>query len=562
MITTVGPGSSEFAFTFAAFRALETAMGIALWAAMSTFIWPQTNIDELKKLGHEVIDSHRQLMRRYREKALEGKCEDADADGNGESQKQVRDRAGVFLTQLEQTINAAAVESYQVREVRHLWQRFLRMSLQAVGIIDRLESGYSEMQKEGLRKIIENEEALFDELDARLAEALRLLDGEKPGRSSIDITIGIDRDLLAPLDHFERAAVEVTRSELEKLGDLVAAMVDCVRDIEGFQPERAETEGAKAGGGTTWPLGIPPVDPDRIRGAFAVVASMWAGFFIWIYFDPPGHQSWYMLAPTITLTVVQAPFVRMAFLKNFAIAFAVVIAVYVFILPQLSVFWQLGLVLFAIFFITRSPRPEKAFMSLLGRFFRSCEFTMSRLGTEHLETKSTVEQIRRAYHRQELKTLPVKLLKWGKFINPKKFPGAPPGRIQAIVASLQVIVYRMEDLIEARAAPHAEVIVRELTEDVRAWRLVIEESCRRWSDRPADRDPRELRERLEARLAKLNERVEEVMNAAGEGDMTDEEGMNFYELLGGFRGFSEAALVYAGAAQEIDWEELREERFL
>jgi hypothetical protein len=245
MITTVGPGSSEFAFTFAAFRALETAMGIALWAAMSTFIWPQTNIDELKKLGHEVIDSHRQLMRRYREKALEGKCEDADADGNGESQKQVRDRAGVFLTQLEQTINAAAVESYQVREVRHLWQRFLRMSLQAVGIIDRLESGYSEMQKEGLRKIIENEEALFDELDARLAEALRLLDGEKPGRSSIDITIGIDRDLLAPLDHFERAAVEVTRSELEKLGDLVAAMVDCVRDIEGFQPERAETEGAK-----------------------------------------------------------------------------------------------------------------------------------------------------------------------------------------------------------------------------------------------------------------------------------------------------------------------------
>jgi hypothetical protein len=323
-----------------------------------------------------------------------------------------------------------------------------------------------------------------------------------------------------------------------------------------------------------------------------------------------------MLAPTITLTVVQAPFVRMAFLKNFAIAFAAVIAVYVFILPQLSVFWQLGLVLFAIFFIacyyfsglsrlglflgiffllgisneqgysfakvantyvfimltlvlvlassyiTRSPRPEKAFMSLLGRFFRSCEFTMSRLGAEHLETKSTVEQIRRAYHRQELKTLPVKLLKWGKFINPKKFPGAPPDRIQAIVASLQVIVYRMEDLIEARAAPHAEVIVRELTEDVRAWRLVIEKGCRRWSDRPADRDPLELREGLEARLAKLNERVEEVMNAAGEGEVTDEEGMNFYELLGGFRGFSEAALVYAGAAQEIDWGELREERFL
>ena len=613
MITTVGPGSSEHAFTFAAFRALETAMGIALWAAVSAFIWPQTNIEELKKLGHDVLDSHRQLMRRYREKVLEGKSD--DADGEGESQKQVRDRAGQFLTQLEQTINAAAAESYQVREVRHLWQRLLKLSLQAVEIVDRLDSGYAEMQKEGLRKIIENEEALFDELDARLAEARRLFDGEQPSRSSIDITIGVDTRLVGPLDHFERAAVEVTRSELERLDDLVAGIVDCVRDIEGFQPEHAEAEGTKAGPATSWSLGIPSVDPDKIRGALMVVTSMWAGFLIWIYFDPPGHQSWYMLVPSLTLAAVQAPFVRMAFLRHFAIAFAAIVAVYVFLLPHLSMFWELGLVLFAISFIatyfltglsrlglflgvffllgisnqqsysfakvantyvfimlalglvlacsyiTRSPRPEKAFMSLLGRFFRSCEFTLSRLAAERLEAKSPGEQMRRAYHLQELKTLPVKLLKWGKFINPGKFPGAPPEQIQAIVASLQVIVYRMEDLIEARHAPHSEVIVRELTEDIRAWRHVIEGGCRRWSEQYAGRDPGELRERLKVRMAKLNERVEETLNAAGPGEISDAEAANFYRLLGGFRGFSEAALVYADGAAGVDWRQLKEERF-
>ena len=74
-------------------------------AAVSAFIWPQTNIDELQKLGHEVIDSHRQLMRRYREEALDGKGDedaDAGAEGKGETQKQVRDRAGQFLRRTAQ----------------------------------------------------------------------------------------------------------------------------------------------------------------------------------------------------------------------------------------------------------------------------------------------------------------------------------------------------------------------------------------------------------------------------------------------------------------------------
>ena len=143
----------------------------------------------------------------------------------------------------------------------------------------------------------------------------------------------------------------------------------------------------------------------------------------------------------------------------------------------------------------------------------------------------------------------------------KEFPGAPPESIQSIVASLQVLVYRMEDLIEARTAPHAELLVRELTADMRAWREVIQEGCRRWSEQPGTDERGELQERLKKQLANLNARIEEVLNAAEPGAVSDSESGDFYRLLGGFRGFSEAALVFAGTAEEIDWEELREERF-
>jgi hypothetical protein len=43
--------------------------------------------------------------------------------------------------------------------------------------------------------------------------------------------------------------------------------------------------------------------------------------------------------------------------------------------------------------------------------------------------------------------------------------------------------------------------------------------------------------------------------------MNQEEGELFFRLLGGYRGVSEAALAYAGAAQPINWSQWREERF-
>jgi dipeptidyl aminopeptidase/acylaminoacyl peptidase len=48
--------------------------------------------------------------------------------------------------------------------------------------------------------------------------------------------------------------------------------------------------------------------------------------------------------------------------------------------------------------------------------------------------------------------------------------------------------------------------------------------------------------------------------AAG-GQVTEEEGESFYRVLGSYRGVSEAALAYAGAAADTDWTHWQEEKF-
>jgi len=66
--------------------------------------------------------------------------------------------------------------------------------------------------------------------------------------------------------------------------------------------------------------------------------------------------------------------------------------------------------------------------------------------------------------------------------------------------------------------------------------------------------------RLGRQLAHLEARVAEVVNKGGR-DLSAGAGEQFFRLLGGYRGVSEAALAYAGVAQSINWSQWREEWF-
>jgi hypothetical protein len=71
----------------------------------------------------------------------------------------------------------------------------------------------------------------------------------------------------------------------------------------------------------------------------------------------------------------------------------------------------------------------------------------------------------------------------------------------------------------------------------------------------------EVRDRLTARLAKFQTRLDEAFRLAGEGELRDEDYENAYRLLGGFRGLSEAMIDYARLADGMNWAQWREERF-
>ena len=154
-----------------------------------------------------------------------------------------------------------------------------------------------------------------------------------------------------------------------------------------------------------------------------------------------------------------------------------------------------------------------------------------------------------------------KLERWGKKIDHRVLPGTSPEQIEALVTALHALALRIRELGDTRGCPQSELLIKELLDDVRAWRLAIEAIFRNWSASPAQRPEGDLSERLAGKLASLEQRIAATLELPESAALSDEDYASFYRVLGSYRGLSEALVGYAEQAEGIDWKPWQESRF-
>ena len=612
VLVTSGASTSEGLFEHVVFRVLETAMGIAVYTLISVFLWPQTNAGAIRKASRGLMATQSAICRAGRE-VMTGMV---DAAATRKNRDDLHRQELEQLTQLAQALVAEGSESYEVREVRPQWNRFVDLSTALRESLDRWQTSMTELARMDLDKVLPGIPAFFDELDCRFEEIQKLLQGRpaqfKPG----PVLLSIDQTAFRGLSHFEQAALAVTRTELETLQSLTAALFDCALDLSGQAEDNSTPQPLPVSRAVRPGIKLPVFDLDRLRSAAYAAVVTCAGFCVWIYVDPPGHSGWLFLSGTMALNLIlmlQVPVIR--FVKPLAVAAVLCICVYVFIMPRLSTYYELGLLLFMCMFSLRyfftglaqlmgniaiinmipiqnqqtydfavlanttifmvtvflflfvlsyimgSPRPEKKVLTLLRRFFRSSEFLMSSVNREPDGKASALAQWKIAFYLHEMKSLPGQIGVWSKAIDQSKFSSNKPDQVQRLVTTLQGLMYRIEYLLEARDARQAEALAREMTQSVHAWRESIESIFVKWSDDPGSESVADLEQRLAAGLCVLEQRIDATIEQVDRQALSEEEGENFYRLLGAYRGVSEAAVAYAGIAGTIDWDDWHEEKF-
>jgi uncharacterized membrane protein YccC len=598
-------GTSEGIFSIAMTRAQETGMGIFVYMLVSVFLWPRSSLGQLKQTSRELFSIQGRLYRTYRELMV--------AQSTVEEVQPLRMQQATLLPKVGQTLEAAESDSYEVSAFRDQWRYFYHLSKNLGEVLEHWRQSFPEIQSLDLPRLLPNLELFLSELGLRFEATERLLTGEVPTRLPSSISLFIDKDKIRALSPFQRAAVILTKSQLERLESLSQSLFDCVLDISGDRQ----------------PVSIPPkeeaphggiaIDPDRFMSAVRIVVHLWIAFLIWVYVDPPGHATFVQLSVTLGMAAMMVGVSASTMVLPFTVGSACVGVLYVFVMPQLSGYTELALLLFGWTFLAyylfaqphqgmarlgamipflsftgiqnhqtysfsgfansttmlllgislvlateylfTSPRPEKVFLRLLARFFRHSEFLMSHLALDSGREGRLARIWKTAYYHKDLLELPPKLAKWGQQIDYRTFPNNTPEQVQALVTSLQDLAYRIKTLVDARKHPQAELLVSQLRNDLRTWRLKVEDQFHGWTEDPAAKPGEDLQARLAAKLTSMEARVVEVVDLAAHGELSDEDWQHFYRLLGSYRSLSEAMVGHARLAETFDFGQWREARF-
>ena len=598
-------GEATNAFNVAVLRVQQTGMGILVYTLVSVFLWPTSSRGMLDETTRKLFTNQATLYRTYRT-LLSGQ-------GTAEDARPLRMQEVQLLSQRAQALNAAETDSYRVREVRHQWRRFHRLSTALMEALEQWRESFSEIQPLDRSVLLPNLEVVCTELDLRFGEIERMLTGKPFAHTPQAVTLAIDSAAMNSLTHFQKAAVAVTKNQLDRLEGLSRGLFDCVRDIkgDGRQSYKPVPQDTGAGG-----FGL---NPDRVIAAIRAMATLWAAFFIWIYINPPGHESFVEFATIVAMGAAMAHLNPTTLATPLIVAPLLAGVLYVFVMPHLSGYAELGVMIFGavfaiyylfwqprqglaksigaalflnvigvqnqqtysfagfansvvmialgvgiamvIWYVPPSPRPEKVFLRLLARFFRHSEHLISRMALDWEQKKGWAGRWKIMLYQNDLLELPQKLAVLGGQIDHRLFPGTTPEQVQTLVNSLQALALRLKNLVDVRNYPQATLLVRELIDDVRAWRMAIEELFQNWSDDPAAEADSDLQNRLATKLTEMETRINRTLSLAQQGELGEEDYKNFYRLIGSYRGLSESVVEHAKLAGDINWAEWKEERF-
>ena len=406
----------------------------------------------------------------------------------------------------------------------------------------------------------------------------------------------------------------MTKTQLDRLEAFSRSLFDCVWDIKGYGRQVSMVHHEER------PSRGLAIDPDRLGAAIMVMATLWISFLIWVYIDPPGHDMFVQLAATFAMVAAMMPQLRVSMmLLPFGLGSLFAGVVYIFIMPHLSGYAELAVLIFAVTFaiyylfseprqalakmagiitfvvlisvqnqqtysfakyansvamfmlgialvvatayIPTSPRPEKKFLRLLRRFFRRAEFLMSSVALGLKQRGGWAGRWKMMLYQNDLLELPQKLAMFGGQIDHRLFPGTTSEQVQTLVNSLRALALRLKDLVDAGGQPQAEPLVRELLEDVRGWRQALEVVFRGWARKLAAESAAALEKRLDATLTTMENRINETFNRIEPDKLNDEDYANFYRLLGSYRGLSEALVGYVQLAEGVNWAQWEEARF-
>ena len=603
-----GP-SSVHAFELAILRTQETGLGILVYSVVAVVLWHSSSVGDFNAIVAQLNSTQHKLYRSYFSlMSGQGTIAETKALVGQDIQQQ---------TQFKSLLSAAETDSYEIAQQRKQWRRYQNQLSNFSAIMARWRDCFATVEAVDKQQLMPNLVDFDKELEQRFGQIECMLEGNAPTHHPRDIELQLDKDALKSLSHFQQSALLATHTSLQELEPATRALFNGISEIKSFSHEPGVAPIMKTR--APWPEFA--FDIERLASIVQITAVLWLSFLAFIYvYDLPGGIFLIVVSGVIGMSLAADPTKQVsAMFMPFTNSVLFCSILYAVVMPQLTSFIGLGIMIFLVTFIICyrysspqqamgrtaglavfvtmiaienhqtynilivyntvmvfigmfivflitayipfSPRPEQAFMRLQSRFFRSCEYLISRYSATQNRPLSFWERRRKAFHLREIKTLPNKILARGGAIRTALLPGGSKEQIDAISTHFQVTGMRIQALLESHSNPPAQFFIDELLTDSRAWRLTMQEAFQSLSKQSIIENGTGFRNKLRKITGHLEARIETVLNKTDYDEISEMDRDSFYRLLGAYRGISDALLEHSGNARLIDWEEWHDSRF-
>jgi len=593
------------AFDTVVLRAQMTTLGIVVYSLVSALLWPASTKGLFDGAVKKLASAQHQLFQGYLAQQSK-KADDGDLQG-------LRNQVVQEASALKELLNGAEIDSLEIWESRHVWRQCIGQFAELNTRLDRWRHAFDELRETDVERMVPALPAYTAEIDTRFGQIEQMLAGSPPTAQLREISLRLDSKEGSQLSHFHRAAIVLAMNQLQEIGRLTQALFNHISNIRGFAAEHKSPSRCER------PRLSGTIDLDRAASVLRMLSALWLALLIWIYLpDVPAYSAFLSIIVSISLMLLIMPQIRVATLVQpimLSVLFSAV--VHIFIMPHLDGFAELALMIFtvtfaicylfakpqqmvsksaglALFFLLTSIgtpqvysflkianigmvfglvvgvlalttffplsfQPERRFLSMLVRFFRSGEYLVAAVSSP--AKPWGLESWRRTFHLHEVMTIPRKLVPWGRSLSRDALDKTSPAQLQAVLISLELLGWHIHELTAARKEIRSKEVSQDLRDDMQAWRTSIETVFARLSGEPDAEDHETLRKALDGLLERIDERIEETLNSADSRSLTPEDEKNAYQLLGAYRGLSEALVAYARSAGFIDWPRLAENRF-
>jgi signal transduction histidine kinase len=588
-------------------RAQETALGVVVYSLVAVLVWPRRGAVDFEQSVKTTCADLQQLFSRYL-----GIAQGIPDDDTAE---QLRTRLNGQLSRLDDQLGGAVYDSGEIWQSVRAWKRCIRELKELSQTMERWRLGLDTLGKLDLQRLLPGHADYASGLEARLAAIQGMLAGQDPAQQPQPAMLKLDPEAMRGLSHFQRSAVLKYRDQLAGIDHLSQDLFATVSAIRGHGKVDRLVR-------TRQPMSSPWVpDPDRLAATIRQTTTLWLTMLAVIYLPAfPNPVGVIALANAFAMVFAMVPQVPAGVLLLPTILGAVFAgSLYIFLMPHLSGFSELGAMIFvatflisymfhqpkavlaksmglcmlvimigveneqtysflfvsnwfigAVFFILammlawRLPvsfRPRDRFLAMMTRFFRSTDFLLSDAGTDVNSKPSWLMRWRSAFHRKEISVLPKRLRAWGGALPPDQLGEGGRESLQSLLGTLQVLSDHLLMLLEARSSPRTGGLMQELSHDMRNFSTSVRSGVEYLSDAPEKLDHAVAVSRLEASFARLELRVTKVLDEASEADLSSRDGESLYRLLDAQHGVTKTLSELAGKVSTINWSRLREARF-